>query len=152
MLQHTYFFDPDRYDRQGQWTDDPAVLFHHFIEECERDFYARSGPLAANQFKANARTMLLLQACFEIEEESFGMEGDQDLDTNMKIDDHSEKVMIFAIGSSIPEKMDEPLFLVIDDGVPDGQFQLLYVPDGGDEGEEELPSEGKRTTVSVGAG
>lgn len=151
MLQQTYFFKPDRYDRHGQRIDDPAVLFHHFIEECETDFYSRSSPLAANRFKANARTMLLLQACFEIEEESFGMDGDQDLETNMRIDAHSEKVTIFAIESSIPEKEDEPLFLLIDDSVPDGQFELLYVPDEGDDEEGVSPTDGKREKVSLEA-
>jgi hypothetical protein len=94
--------------------------------------------------------MLLLQSCFEIEEESFGMDGDLDLDSNMKIDAHSERVTIFAIESSIPEKEGEPMLLVIDDSVPDGQFQLLYVSDEGDDGGGEVPSEGERAVIFEG--
>lgn len=143
MAQEIYNFDPSAYDRNtGREKENPERLFHDFIGECERQFYSDHEPIAANYLKANTSTMLLLQSCFDLDDGDFGMEDldeEANIEANKKMDEASEKVMVYAIGSGVPEKKDEPLFLLVDDELPDGQFVLAYIPEGGDNGDEKKP-------------
>lgn len=143
MAKEVYNFDPSAFDRKdGREREEPSRLFHDFIVECERKFYSDHHPIAASHLKGSTNTMLLLQSCFDLDDEEFGMEdvdGEPDIETNKKIDEVSEKVMVFAIESSVQEKEGEPLFLLVDDELPDGQFILQHIPEGGDDGDEEYP-------------
>ena len=64
------------------------------------------------------------------------MDGEYDLDTNLKLEDRSERTTIYGIGSKLDE--DEPLLLVRDNTMDDGMILLKYVPDS-DEGEDVSP-------------
>lgn len=138
MSQELYHFDPSGYDEEGRDKKAPEILFHDFIGTCEKDFYQKHHPVAANYLKANTATMLLLQSCFDLSQESFGMEGDLDFDENQRMDEQSDKVMVYALGSQVQERIDEPVYLVIDNEFPKGQFLLYYAPEG-EGGGEELP-------------
>ena len=61
--------------------------------------------------------------------------GDIDIETNIKIGKCSKRQTIYAIGSRLDE--DEPMFLVRDDTLADGMVILKYVPDG--DNEEAIP-------------
>ncbi len=147
-IQQTYHFNPFDFDRKnGRFKEDPHRLFVHFIDDCQREFHQDSHPIAANYFKSNTATMLLLQSCFNLNNESFGMDAEHDFETNERIDKEGEREMIYAIESAVEKKDDEPVYLLCDDSIPDGQFVLMYSQeDGGDDekGPEPDPKDGEK--------
>ncbi|MEI6436616.1 MAG: hypothetical protein WCP32_17450 [Bacteroidota bacterium] len=69
--------------------------------------------------------------------------GKTDFETNLKIEDHSERHTVYAIGSRFD--IDEPMFLIIDDSMADGMAILKYVPDNDNEGVgEDVPISSER--------
>lgn len=108
-------------------------LFSDFISQTEYDFYLKHKPYAANYLFANNQSMVKLQSSYQdIEDNTFGMdliEDEVDFDTNIKLDHFSKKQMIYALASSIAEKDEAPLFLVIDNKLPDNTIRLEYQPE-----------------------
>jgi len=104
--------------------------------------------LYANIFKANSKTMHLLQSSINGDaNEIYGMEsadGEVDVEMNLEIDAHSENNTIFAIDSLAGE--DEPLFLVVDSECSDREFVLKYMSDDEPDADdlEAVPDSGSR--------
>lgn len=109
------------------------------VREWETDFHERYAPFFANYLWGNASTMILLKNCYQVEpNEDFGMDlinGMIDIDTYDKIENHSSRQTIFAIGSNFDS--DEPLAIVRDDRMADGIAILKYIPGGGGEEEDD---------------
>ena len=110
------------------------------------EFHKEFKPFYANTLLLNYSALQLVQSCFDTSEyKNFGMDGDYDLETNLKIDDHTKKAVVYALGSCIKENEDEPLYLVEDTTMADGMAMLKYIPDndGDDEVEEPSPTVGE---------
>ena len=142
MEQH-YKFNKWDYNEDGTNIKDGS-FFLDVTGNWERDFHDRFYPFFSNCLVGNASTMILVKNCFITEpNEDCGMElinGDIDIETNIKIGKCSKRETIYAIGSRLDE--DEPLFLVRDDDMVDGMIILKYVPDGDeDEVSPEVPVE-----------
>lgn len=142
QFQKSFYFESDDYDHNGMNKFNPEVLFIYKIKEFEKEFieeYTRK--MAANHLFANPKTMLLIERCFQLDtNETFGMEiinGEVDIETNLKMEEHSENETTYAIGSFLDES--EPLFLVIDDDMFDNQLLLKYVSDSEEEVDEIVP-------------
>ncbi len=146
MEQH-YKFNHKEFNDDGINPKD-GRLFTDLIREWEVDFHNRYFPFFSNCLLANGSMMILMKNCFITEpNEDLGMElinGKIDLDTNLEIEDHSNRQTIFAIESMNDE--DEPLYFVRDDTMSDGILFLKYVPDFDDDDEifsPPVPSETK---------
>jgi len=146
IIERTYKFNPDDYNADG-FNKYNNVLFSEYIQECEDDFYKEAIVFHANCFLANDATMLLLKRCNITEpNEDYGMnliDGEIDLDTNLEIEEHSERITVYAINTSWD--MDEPLYLIIDEDLRDGEFILKYIPedDNEDDNKTETPVDKK---------
>lgn len=131
-------FDDDGFNKNGK-------LFSDTIKDWEVEFNKEFNPFFANHILANNSTMLLLKRCFEsTENEDYGMDGEFDFETNLKIETFSQRQTIYALGSDLKGNEDEPLYLVTDDKVSNGTIILKYIPD--DDNESPDPTE------PVGAG
>lgn len=130
-VKETYPFEPNNFINNGLHKFKSTILFIDFIRESEKYFHSKHYPLCANTLLANSKTLRILNACFnESENVIHGMEsvdGELDLEMNLKIADHSENEMVFAIERFDDD--DEPLFLVSDDAYSDGVFVLKYISD-----------------------
>ena len=149
MEQH-YKFKKWDYNEDGTNTKDSS-FFLEVIGDWERDFHDRYSPFFSNYLFGNASTMILVKNCLVIEpNEDCGMElinGKIDIDTNLKIDHHSHRQTIYALGSKLDE--DEPMFLVIDDSMVDGMVILKYIPDSDNENvSEEVPVPSERIRLN----
>ena len=129
MDQH-YKFNKWDYNEDGTNVKNGS-FFLDVVGDWEKDFHDRYSPLFSNCLSGNASTMILVKNCFITEpNEDFGMElinGDIDIETNIKIGKCSKRQTIYAIGSRIDE--DEPMFLVRDDTMVDGMVILKYIRD-----------------------
>ncbi|MEI8006027.1 MAG: hypothetical protein WCI48_07455 [Bacteroidota bacterium] len=142
MEQH-YKFNKCDFDENGTNTKDGS-FFLDIIGAWERDFHNRYYPFFSNCLFSNTSTMILVKNCFVLEpNDDCGMElinGKIDLDTNLKIEDHSTRQTIYALGSRLDE--DEPMFLVIDNSMIDGIIILKYITDNDeDEAISDVPLE-----------
>jgi len=143
-INKKYCFKKNDYNPNGfhQYKDD--YLFLDFIRECESDFFQEFYPFFGNGLFANISTMNLIKSCSNFDDnEIIGMEsldGEVDIDLNLKLENKSEFRTVYAIGSSIKGKEDEPVWLVVDDNLKDSEFILKYVPDDGNEEEKFVPS------------
>ena len=142
--------------RNSDYSDDGTHLHSdRFILEVQRDweelFYNKFKPFYANAIEGHPSAMLRLTRYMEAGEETdydFGMElidGEIDIDTNLKIEKFSKVHTVYAIGSQFHENEDEPLLLLKNDSLKEDILVIKYVPDD-DEGEEEnrtvqVPSE-----------
>jgi hypothetical protein len=144
MEQH-YIFKKCDFDENGTNTKDGS-FFLEVIGDWEMDFHDRYYPFSSNYLFSNASTMILVKNCLVLEpNDDCGMElinGNIDLDTNLKIEYKSKRQTIYAIGSKLNE--DEPMFLIIDDSMVDGMVILKYIPENDNEDVSEdvpVPSE-----------
>ena len=153
VLLETYRFDRTDYDN-GRHRVNPEFLFTDFIVECERRFHQKFGPLYANAILANANVLLLIRSCFDDNDNLFfGMEsvdGDFDIDENMKIESYSANQTVYALGSGIDGRDDEPVLLVSDGSFNNYQFALKHIPDNDSDGIiANVPTLGSRVTARV---
>ena len=137
-LEKHYKFKVNSYNNDG-FNKVNGVFFLDFLKDCERDFQECYSIFHANHLFASNSTMILIRNCMESEPEiDYGMElinGKVDLDTNLEIENHTERTTVYAIGSASDE--DEPLFLINDQDVCDGMILLKYIPDGEDDAVEQ---------------
>ena len=140
MEQH-YKFNHSNYNTTGFNIKD-GQLFLDLIREWEGDFHDRYSPFFSNCLFSNSSSMILLKNClFTKPNEDLGMElinGEIDIETNLKIGEYSKRQAIYALGTM--NDIDEPLFLIIDDSMVDGIVILKYIPDD-DEDDETISPE-----------
>lgn len=142
MEQH-YKFNPGDYNEHGTNLKN-GNFFLDLIREWEIDFYDRYSPFFANCLFANVSVMIIIKNCLVTEpNEDCGWElinGEIDLDTTLKIGQHSKRPTIYGLSSNLDE--DEPLYLIIDDSMVDGMVILKYVPESDEEDvSPEIPME-----------
>lgn len=133
-MQEIYRFSKNDFEENG-FNKFNEKLFLDVVREWETEFNKKFNPFLANHILANSSTMKLLENCFVPKEtEDFGIDGQFDFETNLKIDKHNKKDIVYAIDSGV--NADEPLFLIIDSKVSDGAVILKYIPDDDDENNE----------------
>lgn len=136
IIEKTYYFNKEDFNTDG-FNKVNGQLFLEYIADCENDFFKEKVIFIANCFFANSSTMYLIKRCIITEEnDDFGMElieGEINLDVNLKIEKHSKRKTTYAIGSKIKGNEDEPLYLVIDEEIKDGSFVLKYIADNDDD-------------------
>lgn len=138
-MQQIYKFKKADFDNNGFHKD--GELFSDLIREWELEFHKEFNPLCANYILANNSTMLLLKSCFvSADNEDYGMDGELDFETNLKIETHSQRQTIYALGSELKGHEDEPLYLVVDDKISDGIIILKHIPDSEDEVSDPIES------------
>ena len=138
-------FDTNGFDKKGK-------IFTDFIQQWEIEFHNEFKAFFANYLLGNYVTMQLVRSCFDAEDlENFGMDGDHDFETNLKIDKHRKEPVVYAIASELNGNKEEPLFMSEESTMADGMIILKYVPDNDDETETENPSPtvGKRVEVLI---
>jgi len=150
MEQH-YKFNRREFNGDGKSIRNDE-FFLDMIRKWEDDFYDRYSPFFANYLFANASTMILANQCLVTEpNEDLGMElieGEVDLDTNLKIENYSKRVTIYALGTS--HDLDEPLYFIRDDSMADGIVMLKYIPElDEDVLGPDIPIEGEKIKVSL---
>lgn len=150
-MHEIYRFNKNDYDEDGR-NKSNGKLFSDTIREWELEFNKKFNPFFSNHIFANYSTMELLENCFvPTGTEDFGIDGQFDFETNLKIDKHNKRDLVYAIDSGINE--DEPLFLIIDSKVSDGTVILKYIPENDDENNEpEIPvveDENKKVLVKT---
>lgn len=145
-MEQYYKFKNYDFDENGINTKDGS-FFLEIIGGWERDFHDRYYPFFSNYLFSNASTMILVKNCLVLEpDEDCGMElinGKVDLETNLKIESHSQRQTIYAIGSRMD--IDEPMFLIIDNRMDDGKVILKYIPENeNDDVNQEVPVPSER--------
>jgi len=125
-----YNFNKNKFSKDG-FHIDTEQWFMDLIGEFEVDFHNKFPSCYANHLFANDSTMKILDKAMQLDDdESCGMElidGEIDLDTNLKIENYSDIQTTYAIGSKIPENEDEPLLLITNEKVSDGVIILKYI-------------------------
>lgn len=143
-INKKYNFKKSDFNPDGFHISKDQYLFLDFIRECEIDFYQEYYPFFGNGLFASISTMNIIKSCSNFDDnEILGMEsldGEVDIELNLKLSNKSEFSTVFAIGSGIKEKEDEPVWFVIDDNLTDSEFVLKYVPDDEDKNEEFVPN------------
>ena len=141
-MTKTYRITLNAYDADGVHLQ-TGQLFSHLINDFEADYHRTMRPLRANVLTGNVRVLLLLERCFEMEEdESFGMDlidGEWNMDVNLQMDAHSQQTTVYAIGSGLEGNEDEPLFLVRDDSLSERVVELSWHSEGDDDDPEAEP-------------
>ena len=129
FMEQYYKFNRLEFNEDGNSTR-VDECFLDLIRKWEDDFHERFLPFFANYLFANASTMILANQCLVTEpNEDLGMElieGEVDLDTNLKIENYSKRVTIYALGTN--HDLDEPLYFIRDDSMADGMVILKFVP------------------------
>ena len=151
IAQEIYKFNRNNYNDDGFNIEDGSFLMDT-VKEWEMDFHKKHPVCYANYLFSNDSTMILFNKCLNLDSnENCGMdliEGQIDLDTNLKIEEYSQSKIIYGIGSEIEENKDEPLFLVINEKIIDGTVVLKYIPDDdSDEVEIPVPTESDKIKV-----
>lgn len=132
--------------RKADFSDDGTHLpTDRFIMELQRDweesYHNKYSPLFANTIEGHPSAMLRLTRYMDAGEKTaydFGMElvdGEIDIDTNLEIEKFSKYRTVYAIGSMLPDKEDDPIYLVKNDGLGEEILVLKYTPDD-EEGED----------------
>lgn len=148
-MEQLYEFNSKDYNADGtNFTD--GQFFLEVIGKWEKDFHDRYFPFSSTHLIANTSSMILIKSCFDLgSKEDCGMDmidGEIDLDTNLKLEGYSERTTIYGIGSKLDE--DEPLLLVRDDTMGDGMILLKYVPDNDEGGVcPEIPVETEKLRI-----
>jgi hypothetical protein len=137
VIEKIFNFKPTDFGKDGFHKKRYLYLFFDFFKDCEKEFHKELQPYYSNAFFANYNTLLLLKSCFNAEEkEIFGMESvddDINIELNLEIEKHSENKTVYAIGSNIEGRDDEPIFLIIDNDFSDTQFSFKYISDNDEE-------------------
>lgn len=130
FFEEKYYFIRKDYNKDG-FNINTGVFFLDYIGDCENDFYHKYHFKCANCLFANVSTMYLIKCClYTDEDDDFGMdliEGKINLDANLEIEKHSKRKTTYAIGSKVKGNEEEPLFLIIDESLADGEFVLKYI-------------------------
>lgn len=136
-MRKTYPIDFHAYDNEGRHRH-TGQFFCDFIAQLERDYHEEMHPMKANVFAANARVLLLLESCFELEENTImGMDlidGELNMEVNAAIERHSKMITLCGLESKLPGNEDEPLLLVRDTRLHDTVVELYWMPDDDDNG------------------
>jgi len=130
--------------RKIDFSDDGThILSDRFIMELQRDweesFHNKFNPFYANVIEGHPSAMLRLTRYMDAGEETdydFGMElidGEIDIDTNLKIEKFSEFHTVYAISSQLHEDEDEPLFLLKNESLKEEILVIKYVPNNDNE-------------------
>lgn len=147
-MHQIYNYDKACFDKNG--FDQKGNIFTDLIKEWELEFYSEFKPFYANHLRGNYATITLIQSCFEAEELGhFGMDGDFDIETNIKMDGKPAKPLVYALECSIRGKEDEPLFLFEDSSISDGVVILKHITDDGNEIQPSTPTDEKLVGVPV---
>lgn len=135
-MRKTYRIDFHAYDNDGRHRQ-TGQLFSDFIADLEQDYHEAMYPMRANVFAGNARVLLLLESCFELEENTImGMDlidGELNMEVNAAIERYSQMTTLCGVGSQLPGNEDEPLFLVRDTRLHDTVVELYWMPDDDDD-------------------
>jgi|AntAceMinimDraft_17_1070374.scaffolds.fasta_scaffold44474_1 hypothetical protein len=138
MIEQIYKFKKKDFNQNGINIHN-GQLFCNLIYEWRKDFHNRNSFFYANYLFANRPTMMLLDKCLNfIAGKDIGLdcgmelvEDEIDLETNFKIEEHSDRRTIYAIG-------DEPLFLIVDNDIGNGIVVLKYIPDNDSDNNETI--------------
>jgi hypothetical protein len=134
MIEEQYKFNRTDFNEHGMSTVIDE-FFLDLIKKWEDDFHDRYSPFFANYLFGNASTMILANQCLVTDpNEDLGMElieGEIDLDTNLKIENYSKRPTIYALGSN--HDLDEPLYFIRDESMADGMVILKFIPEDDDE-------------------
>lgn len=126
--------------KKADFSDDGTHLpSERFIMELQRDweesYHNKYSPLYANTIEGHPSAMLRLTRYMdagETTEYDFGMElvnGEIDIDSNIEMEKFSKYKTVYAIGSMLPDKEDEPIYLVKNDGLGEEILVLKFTPD-----------------------
>ena len=146
-LERKYHFDPSKFSK------DSELLFSEYIQECEQAFYSEFMPYHANHLKGNRSVMVKIREAYMDDEDEyrFGLDDGLSIEESLKMDVYSDHLTVYAIGSF--SDIDEPLFLMTDNALADGELILFYSPvdDEDDENDEVFPEdpEAKRKKTKV---
>jgi len=132
FYQEYYSFKSSEFDKKG-FHCSSGQWFMDVIGEFEHDFHVKFPDCFANHLFANHHTMALIDRAMDLEEhESSGMDmmdGEVDLDVNLALEEFSEESTVYAIGSKLEANEDEPIFLVINEKLPNDVLLLKYIDD-----------------------
>jgi hypothetical protein len=142
IVEDYYEFQKDEFDEEG-FHINTEQWFIDLIGEFEIEFHIKFPNHYANYLFANNFTMIIInRAMALVSDESCGMDlidGNINLETNFEIEKYREIKTIYAIGSRINSREDEPIFLVVNDKISDNTILLKYISD--DENEDDEVSE-----------
>ena len=146
-MEQVHKFNRREFNEDGTNEKD-GKFFLELLQVWEEEFHFRFPPLYCNRLYANASSMILIKNCLNVEEnEDCGFElidGEVNLDISDEIDRFSKRIIIYGLGSRIPENEDEPIWLILDEDVADGRIILKYIPDNDDDDDNSdvpVPSE-----------
>lgn len=131
-IQEVYTFNSESFDKEGIRKTD-GKFFLEIIEDFEADFYQKHPFCFPNHIFAHAKTMQLFNCALGEENEICGMElieGEIDLDANLKMEEYSRYSTIYAIGSKLEGNEEEPVFLVLNDKLSKNCIVMKYISDG----------------------
>src|ERR1035437_2339652 len=98
-MQEIYRFNKNDFEENG-FNKLNGKLFLDIVRELETEFNKKFNPFLATHIFANSSTMKLLDNCFvQTEIEDFGIDGQFDFETNLKIDEHRKRAIVYAIDS-----------------------------------------------------
>lgn len=138
-FEKTYHFCMDDFDDKGK--NSYNKYFDDLIAEWEEDFANTYNPYFANEMIGNYSVMNLLKISMQMEEhQDMGTLISENFNLSLKLDDHSERQTIYAIGSRISGNFDNPLFLTIDPTMNNGEVYLKYNSDNDDNEEDTTPN------------
>ena len=143
LLEKEYRFNAKGFLKDG-FDSVNNKLFTELIKDFQTDFSEEFPFTPANFLHINFEGMQLIKACFITEEEdlsdeTFGMdllEDDMEMnfEINQKMDSAGTKRLVYAISTEFDP--DEPLFLILDNEVPQNTLVLKYISDSDDEEQE----------------
>lgn len=134
--EEMYEFDSEDFDNNGK--NHQNKYFDDLIYECEMDFAKKHKPYFANYFIGNYSVMNLLKVSLQLDEhEDLGTLQSEDFELSLILDEHSERQTVYAIGSRVQENIENPLFLIINPNMPNGEVILRYISDDDDENDSE---------------
>ncbi len=144
--------------KKADFSDDGTHLpSDRFIMELQRDweecYHKKFSPLFANTIEGHPSAMLRLTRYMdagETTEYDFGMElvnGKIDIDSNLEIEKFSRFKTVYAIGSMLPDREDEPIYLVKNEDIGEEILVLKYTPD--DDEEENVDVDVPSDLISI---
>ena len=144
-IEQTYYFNISEFNEYSNNRNSDKIFTDYFYD-WEVDFYKQHKPYYANFVFANSLTMMLFRRCYENPVEDYGMDlidGEIDLDTNLAIDNHSKRRTVYAYGSKLKGRTDEPVYLIIDDSIKEGSiiFKFVFEDDAADDEDDDYEVE-----------
>jgi len=133
-------FQIDGFDYENEYS------FFLLIESCQSEFSEEYPQTPANYLHMNFDGMQLIKKCFanngeDLSNEIYGQEFvvedmDKNFEINQKMDDASNKTLVYAISTEF--EPDEPLCLIIDNSIADNRLVLKYISDSDDDNRVEI--------------